>query len=211
MPDNSARTSAANRRSISRCSINAAAIERRHDTPRGLCRPFHVRHQILHDAGAGMQLPVAELLQDDRAQQFVVGRRHSHGRCRPQPGRQIGQARSTNEPAASRTSAAGGRRARASDCRDGTAPAPGARSAPSTTIAGEAAAISDRSATLLPSRSVPSTTTAPARAAQMRARWVLPQPVGPLSASAGAGQSGQRSIQASASRLPPATTKSSRA
>src|SRR5262249_10936007 len=68
-----------------------------------------------------------------------------------------------------------------------------------------------RSGTVLPSRSVPSTSAADARAAQIRPRCVLPLPAGPLSASAGAGQSGQRSSQASASRLPAATTKSSRA
>ena len=116
-------------------------------------RTLHVRHQILHDAGAGMQLPVGELLQDDRAQQFVVGRRHRHGRRRAQPRREIGQRDRPVRRRQRRRSAAGSRAARASDCRDGTAPAPARARRLRSRCAGEAAARSDRSATLLPSRS----------------------------------------------------------
>ncbi len=71
--------------------------------------------------GAGMQLPVGELLQDDRAQQLVVGRRHGHRGRRAQPRGEIGQ----GDPPARRRQlgrpAADGRAARAPDCRDGTA------------------------------------------------------------------------------------------
>ena len=50
--------------------------------------------------------------------------------------------------------------------------------------------------------------TALARAAKIVARWLLPDPGGPTSASAGVGHPGQRSIQATASALHGAIRKS---
>src|SRR5260370_2384904 len=61
------------------------AVERSDDAPRRFGRTFHVRHQIVHDAGARMQLAIGELLQDDRAQELVVGRRHRNGGRPPHP------------------------------------------------------------------------------------------------------------------------------
>src|SRR5262249_44196674 len=52
---------------------------------------------------------------------------------------------------------------------------------------------------------------APARAAQIRARWVLPDAGGPNSAAAGMGQPGQDSTNVSAWALPGASIKSERA
>src|SRR5688572_29456374 len=51
---------------------------------------------------------------------------------------------------------------------------------------------------------------APLRACHTAARWLLPEPAGPNSASPGAGQSGQRSIHATAAALLGATRKSPR-
>ena len=77
------------------------AIERRHDPPRCLGRTFHVRHKILHDPGTGVQLPVGELLQDHRSQQFVIGRRQRPRQAPRAGGMQDRARRSTNAPAAS--------------------------------------------------------------------------------------------------------------
>ena len=55
-----------------------------------------------------------------------------------------------------------------------------------------------------------STLTASARARQIEARWVLPEPAGPASTTTGEGQSGQRSTSATAWLLVPETTRSSR-
>ena len=90
-PASSASTSAASRRSISRRSASArrssaATTRRAASAERSMCDD-----EILHDAGAGMQLPVGELFQDDRAQKLVVGRRDGHGRRRAQPRGEIGQ------------------------------------------------------------------------------------------------------------------------
>ncbi len=50
----------------------------------------------------------------------------------------------------------------------------------------------------------------PAALAQIAARWLLPVPSAPTMATARAGQSGQRSIRASAAALPGPDRKSSR-
>ena len=42
------------------------AVERGDDATRRFGRTLHVRDQIVHDAGAGMQLAIGELFQDDR-------------------------------------------------------------------------------------------------------------------------------------------------
>src|SRR5580704_18705821 len=47
------------------------AVERGDDAARRFGRTLHMRHQIVHDAGAGMQLAIGELLQDDRTQELV--------------------------------------------------------------------------------------------------------------------------------------------
>ena len=186
----------------SRVVRERAPVERGDDPSRHLGRTLHARDEILHDAGAGMQLPVGELFQDDRAQQLVVGRRHGDRRRRAQPRGEIGQGDAPVRRRQLGRPAADGRAARASDCRDGTARvrARGRRGRSGAPACASLSAV--RSATFLPSRSARIEHERLARAAQMRPRWVLPLPGGPFSASAGAGQSGQRSIQASASRLP---------
>ena len=54
-------------------------------------------------------------------------------------------------------------------------------------------------------------TRAPAVSAQIAARWLLPEPSGPISATMRSGQSGQRSISASAAAFEGPRRKSSRA
>src|ERR1700730_15456382 len=48
------------------------AVECGDDAPRRFGRTLHVRHQIVHDAGARMQLAIGVLFQDDRTQKLVV-------------------------------------------------------------------------------------------------------------------------------------------
>src|SRR5690606_22182220 len=57
---------------------------------------------------------------------------------------------------------------------------------------------------------VAAVTRAPACAAQIAARWLLPLPSGPVSSMTRAGQSGQWSISVSAAALPGPSRKSSR-
>jgi hypothetical protein len=66
-------------------------VESRDHAARRFRRTLHVRHEIVHDAGRSVQLPIAELFQDDRAQQFVVGRGHRNGGRGAQPRGEIRQ------------------------------------------------------------------------------------------------------------------------
>ena len=74
-------------------------------------------------------------------------------------------------------------------------------SAPVASAAGTSASLSVRAATLR----------APAWSAQIAARWLLPEPSGPTSATVRLGQSGQLSISVNAAAFEGPPRKSSRA
>ena len=175
---------------IGRRARSEARSSARDHRPRRGERALDAPGQERHDVVVGADLPVGELLDQQRRRaarrpaapirtgQAVSRRERRSGRRRPQPATGAA-AVSSRLPPRSAT-----RFQRWNSCASSAT-----SSASSTTQASAGRSRAQRLAPA-PTARAPRSSTAPARSAQILARWVLPQAAGPISRQAGAGPGG---------------------
>ena len=190
-----------------RLLFERGAVEPVDDADRGGQRALDAPHQELHDMRLDLDLAVGEQLCDDAGEQEVVGLADLDRRRRLQPRRQVGKRHAPGRRESAAPSAADASRRRAPRWQHETGRS---RRDPAVGVVDEERGARGSAATTAARCGAGRSPTAPDISRQIGARCDLPEPAGPASTTSGDGQSGQRSIRATAAALASQTTRWSR-